>query len=196
MAFQISPGINVTEIDLTTIIPAVGTTVGAIAGPFRWGPANTPVLVDSELTLVSEFGQPDNATANVWFTAANFLSYANALQVVRCIKEGSVVEVVPEDATGRLAQAQIEVDDSGTITAVDVINKGEYYVNVPTVTMAGPGSGAVITANLGTGPDADKVVSYDIVSGGNGYLIGHKNATGWRFRGMTGRSSTSRSSTS
>ena len=90
MGFQISPGINVSEIDLTTIIPAVGTTVGAIAGPFRWGPANKPMLIDNELTLVNTFGKPDNSTANTWFTAANFLAYANALQTVRVVREDSV----------------------------------------------------------------------------------------------------------
>jgi phage tail sheath protein FI len=89
MAFQISPGINVSEIDLTTIVPAVGTTVGAIAGPFRWGPANKPTLIDSELTLASTFGKPDNASANTWFTSANFLSYASALQAVRVVKTGT-----------------------------------------------------------------------------------------------------------
>jgi phage tail sheath protein FI len=89
MSFSISPGITVSEIDLTTIIPAVGTTVGALAGPFRWGPANKPMLVDSELTLLSTFGKPDNDTANCWFTAANFLAYANALQTVRVVKAGS-----------------------------------------------------------------------------------------------------------
>lgn len=88
MGFQLSPGVNITEIDLTTIIPAVGTTVGAIAGPFAWGPCNKPMLIDSELTLVSTFGEPDNNCANTWFTAANFLSYANALQTVRVVKSG------------------------------------------------------------------------------------------------------------
>lgn len=90
MGFQLSPGINITEIDLTTIIPAVGTTVGALAGPFQWGPANKPMLIDSELTLLSTFGKPDNTTANTWFTAANFLAYANALQTVRIVKETGV----------------------------------------------------------------------------------------------------------
>ena len=90
MGFQVSPGINVTEIDLTTIIPAVATTTGAIAGPFRWGPANVPMLIDSQNSgqnsLVSVFGEPDNTTANTWFCAANFLAYANALQTVRIVK--------------------------------------------------------------------------------------------------------------
>ena len=31
MAFQLSPGVNVTEFDLTTVVPAVATSDGAIA---------------------------------------------------------------------------------------------------------------------------------------------------------------------
>jgi len=104
MGFQISPGINVSEIDLTTIVPAVATTIGAIAGPFRWGPANKPMLIDSELTLVNTFGKPDNNTANTWFTAANFLAYANALQTVRVVREDASVghKNATSDGTGIL----------------------------------------------------------------------------------------------
>jgi hypothetical protein len=40
MAFQLSPGVNVSEVDLTTVIPSVLTTAGAFAGNFVWGPAN------------------------------------------------------------------------------------------------------------------------------------------------------------
>lgn len=83
MAFQVSPGVNVTEIDLTTVIPAVSTTTGGFAGHFRWGPVNKRILVDSENTLVANFQKPNSNTATSFFTAANFLSYANALQVVR-----------------------------------------------------------------------------------------------------------------
>ena len=37
MAFQVSPGVNVSEkLDLTTVV-LVSTTTGAIAGHFRWG---------------------------------------------------------------------------------------------------------------------------------------------------------------
>jgi hypothetical protein len=46
MAFQVSPGVNVTEIDLTTVVPAVSTTEGALAGVFRWGPVGKRILVD------------------------------------------------------------------------------------------------------------------------------------------------------
>ena len=34
MAFQVSPGVLVQERDLTNIIPAVSTSIGAVAGQF------------------------------------------------------------------------------------------------------------------------------------------------------------------
>jgi len=85
MGFQVSPGVNVTERDLTTIVPAVATTNAGIVGGFRWGPVNERTLVDSENNLRSVFGDPTDATYNWWFTAANFLSYGNNLQVVRVV---------------------------------------------------------------------------------------------------------------
>lgn len=89
MGFQLSPGVNTSEIDLTTVVPSVLTTAGAFAGTFRWGPANQVVLVDSEITLSKTFGTPDNNTAVSFFTSANFLSYGNNLSVVRAINSAS-----------------------------------------------------------------------------------------------------------
>src|SRR6056300_325836 len=83
MPFQLSPGVNITEIDLTTVVPAVATTDGAIAGVFRWGPIKDRVLIDSENLLVSRFGKPTNFNAETFFTAANFLAYGNRLYVSR-----------------------------------------------------------------------------------------------------------------
>ena len=83
MPFQVSPGVNVSEIDLTTVVPAVSTTEGALAGAFRWGPVGTRVLIDSEAYLAARFGKPTNFNAETFFTGANFLSYGNKLYVVR-----------------------------------------------------------------------------------------------------------------
>jgi hypothetical protein len=83
MAFQVSPGINVSEIDLTTTVPALATTVGGFGGVFRWGPVGKFVLVDSENTLASRFGKPTSDNYETFYTAANFLSYGNALYVSR-----------------------------------------------------------------------------------------------------------------
>ena len=83
MAFQVSPGINVSEIDLTTSVPALATTVGGFGGVFRWGPVGKFVLVDSENTLTNRFGKPTSDNYETFYTAANFLSYGNALYVSR-----------------------------------------------------------------------------------------------------------------
>lgn len=83
MAFQLSPGVNVSEIDLTTIVPAVGTTEGAFVGDFTWGPVNEIRTISSEVELVNTFGAPNSDNFTDFFTAANFLSYARNLKVVR-----------------------------------------------------------------------------------------------------------------
>ena len=83
MAFQVSPGVLVQEKDLTRIIPAVSTSIGAIAGEFRKGPLDEVVAISSEQELVDVFGKPDSNNFEYFFTAANFLQYSNALRIVR-----------------------------------------------------------------------------------------------------------------
>lgn len=83
MTTQLSPGVKVTEIDLTTIVPAVATSEGAIGGVFRWGPIAERVLVDNEQKLVTRFGKPTSINPETFFTAASFLAYGNRLYVSR-----------------------------------------------------------------------------------------------------------------
>ena len=90
MGFQVSPGVNVTERDLTLIVPAVATTNAGMAGAFQWGPVGERVLIDSENNLRQVFGDPTDETYNWFFTAANFLGYGNNLQVVRAIGDAGV----------------------------------------------------------------------------------------------------------
>ena len=83
MAFQVSPGVLVQEKDLTRIIPAVSTSIGAFAGVFTKGPLDEVVSISSEQELVSTFGKPNNSNFEDFFSASNFLQYSNALRVVR-----------------------------------------------------------------------------------------------------------------
>jgi len=83
MAFQLSPGVNVSEVDLTTVVPSVATSIGAFAGSFAWGPVGEIVTVSDEARLVDEFGKPNTNNYEYWFSAANFLAYSNNLKVVR-----------------------------------------------------------------------------------------------------------------
>jgi len=83
MAFQVSPGVQVKEIDLTNVVPAVSTSIGAIAGAFQWGPVEEVRTIGSEKELVEVFGKPNNDTFNYFMNAAAFLQYGNSLRVVR-----------------------------------------------------------------------------------------------------------------
>ena len=87
MAFQVSPGVNVSEIDLTTIVPAVATSLGGIAGAYEWGPAKKVVLIDTPQSYRNIFGSPTNWNYAQWFSGLNFLGYSRALQVVRVVDE-------------------------------------------------------------------------------------------------------------
>jgi phage tail sheath protein FI len=99
MPFQLSPGIEIQERDLTTIIPAVATTAGGFVGAFVWGPVNQRVLIDSAKNLRSLFGDAPNDQAYIsggingaavdWLTAGAFLGYGNNLNVVRIVGSGS-----------------------------------------------------------------------------------------------------------
>jgi len=83
MPFTISPGVVTKEIDLTTVVPEISMTEGAIAGPFRWGPSYWSTTVSNESELSSIFGKPDAATYKSFFTAASYLAYSGSLKVVR-----------------------------------------------------------------------------------------------------------------
>ena len=66
MPFQVSPGINVSEIDLTTVVPNVATAIGAIAGAFQWGPVLERTRITTENDLVRHFGKPNDDTAELF----------------------------------------------------------------------------------------------------------------------------------
>lgn len=83
MAYALSPGVTWSEVDLTTIVPSVSTTEGAFVGDFAWGPVNEVVAIGNELDLVRWFHKPNDTNFTSWFTAANFLGYAEALKLVR-----------------------------------------------------------------------------------------------------------------
>ena len=107
MAFQLSPGVNVSEVDLTTIVPSVPTSIGAFAGIFQWGPIDEIVTISDEVNLVDRFFKPYSDNYEYWFSAANFLAYSNNLKVVRAasiattrnaVSNGTAVLIKNDDA--------------------------------------------------------------------------------------------------
>ena len=83
MGFLVSPGVQVNEVDLTNVVPAVATSIGAICGPFEKGPVSSVTDISSEEDLVKVFGKPNGDNFEFFFTAANFLHYSDSLKVVR-----------------------------------------------------------------------------------------------------------------
>ena len=126
MGFQVSPGVNVTEIDLTTIVPAVATTAGGIAGVFQWGPVGERTLVDSVNTLKKRFGGPDNENYEYFFTAANFLGYGNNLQVVRVVDETQAKNA--SDGTAYLIKNETDFENNTGATLT-----GKFFAKYPGV---------------------------------------------------------------
>ena len=112
MAFQLSPGVNVSEIDLTTVIPSVATSTGAFVGPFNWGPIGVVTTISDEVRLVNSFGKPDSNNYEYWFSAANFLAYGNNLKVVRTQDSGALNATA--NGTGVLIKNEDDYVDNHT----------------------------------------------------------------------------------
>jgi phage tail sheath protein FI len=109
MGFQVSPGVQVKEINATNVIPAVSTSIGAFVGEFNWGPVNEIVTIGSENELGSIFGAPSKTNAKDFLTAGGFLKYGNNLKTVRSVG----------------AAARNAVTGSAT-TAASINNKSAY----------------------------------------------------------------------
>jgi hypothetical protein len=114
--FQVSPGVNVSEIDATTVVPAVSTSTGAIAGHFQWGPIDVARQIASEDELVQIFGKPDSNTFLTFFTAANFLSYSNSLYVSRA-DSGNINSAIALNVA------------SGAFTGNTKVRNEDHYLN-------------------------------------------------------------------
>ena len=114
MAFLVSPGVNTSEIDLTNVVVAAATSIGGVAGRFRWGPIEEVKLITDEDNLVEIFQKPNDDNFEQFFTAANFLSYSNALNVVRAANTTTTHANAPLNATantGAYVNVQIKTSD-------------------------------------------------------------------------------------
>lgn len=126
--FQISPGVNISEVDLTTVVPPAVATVGAIAGVFRWGPVGVRQLVTSENDLVGKFGRPTSINPETFFTAANFLSYSNALYVSRAANTSTVLSAVANVSAFAANAAHTIANQDDYDTKVASFNSAVEYI--------------------------------------------------------------------
>lgn len=156
MAFQVSPGVQVQEKDLTNIIPAVATSTGAFAGNFEWGPCLEPTLISSEEQLVSVFGNPVVSTVagesnrTDWYSAANFLSYANAIQICRILTDGAR-NAASESVTLEAGKTTITISGTPVFTFPDSDGDGH---KTETVTIGAVTSASAFTFRV---TDSDNI---------------------------------------
>lgn len=111
MAQYLSPGVYWNEVDLTTIVPQVSVTVGALVGHFEWGPVNEIYDVPDENTLAKVFHEPTEFNYKDFFTAANFLAYSNSLKVVRAANTMAVLNASSGTGRGLLIRNHREYED-------------------------------------------------------------------------------------
>ena len=90
MAFQVSPGVLVTEKDLTNIVPAVSTSIAGVVVVSEKGPMDEITPISSETEYVEKFGEPTSSNFEFYYSATNFLQYGNALRVVRATPSGAL----------------------------------------------------------------------------------------------------------
>ncbi len=181
MAFYLSPLVDVNEIDLSTTIPAVATSIGVIVlrNTFK-GPENKQILVTDETDLTRVFGEPTDTSYEDIMSATGFLKFGNKLYCTR---------VMPDDA--RFATNKI--DNTGTSTNLvtgghgltlsygdETGNIATFVSNTPvgtfeavtdgtyTVTVDGDvsGTGAVLDITFVSNSITDTV----IVDGGQGFI--------------------------
>ena len=178
MAFRVSPGVSITEKDLTAIVPAVATTPGAFAGYFHWGPCNEIIDVASESELVRIFGEPDTTNYPDFFTAANFLGYANLMKVVRVVGSTAYNSIVTK--TGA----------TGAVTTQQILNETSFLSNTNTTTTL-PGNGVLfaskypgvlgnslkIVVTNGTGTQTGLTLSAQALMGGLTLGVNNPTAT-------------------
>jgi len=117
MGFALSPAVTVKELDLSTVVPAVATSIAAVAGDLAWGPCFDKKLVTNESDLKTIFGLPNDTVAKTWFSASNFLAYSNTLWVARAC----------DPATAK--NATIEIDNTTTGLGADQFGSAVYIPN-------------------------------------------------------------------
>ena len=156
MAFRVSPGVNFSEIDATQRVAPVATSDAAIAAGFQWGPADVVIQVTGESDMADVFGEPDTDTATNWLTAASFLAYSNALQVIRTIGT---------DAKNAVS------NNTGTTGSVSIVQSGDDY-SLGTIDTAGDtsnGTGLIFpigkTEGSGAGLEVRASVTNGVVGG-------------------------------
>lgn len=122
MSFSLSPGVMTREIDLSAVVGAAPSSLGAFAGKFHWGPVNQPTILADETDLVNFFGYPDNDNAVDFFTMASFFGYTSGAWVTR-IGNNQMTNASYPVTTVSVINDESFADQTGTLSSVSFFAK-------------------------------------------------------------------------
>ena len=105
MGFLVSPGVQVNEIDLTNIVPAVQTSIGAIAAPFEKGPVLEVNNINSE-----NLTNP-NPDTEKWLNSQDMSK-----------------KVSFSENNNEIIESKIEVDDNKFLNLLNEIKKNQIEI--------------------------------------------------------------------
>ena len=178
MGFQVSPGVQVKEINGTNVIPAVSSSIGAFVGGFNWGPVETITTIGSETELAATFATPSEADSKYFLTAAGFLQYGNNLSTVRAVDDG-VAENAATTAPILIYSKDHPTKGYDVLDAATLAAAGEWIARYPG-TMGNGISVSVCLANFGANSSFDSWADkglFDSAPTTSTYAAGLKNDT-------------------
>ena len=132
----LSPGVYVTETDLSTIVPNEVNNVAFFGGQFNKGPLGEPYVVTNKEELVQTFGEPTDDNYNDFFQCYKFFDYANQLVITRGYEECEVREDTPPrtfDGEYREGPDIWNLVDNGDGTYSGYIRIPQNQVKVPNI---------------------------------------------------------------
>jgi len=158
-SFQVSPGVNVKEHDISAIVGAVATTEGGLAGVYEWGPIGVLSNMASETDYVDTYGKPSNFNGETWFVGSSFLADSNQLLVSRAANTTGTSPIY--SVTTEAANATVLVADTTGILPGMLIVSAANISQHGTVASVVDGTKFTITpasAVIGTGTESIQLV--------------------------------------
>jgi len=176
MAFYLSPLVDVNEIDLSTTIPAVATSIGVIALRETYkGAEKKQTLVADEGDLISRFGEPSDSSYEDLMSAAGFLKYGNKLYATRVLSdeaEFSSLRVGTSTGAGLTLDTVVTIPSGSTVGPITsvAVNAGGTGYQVGEVVSIDNNSSNDVDAYVKITAESGGIVSgVQLLSGGGGY---------------------------
>ncbi len=170
MAIQMSsPGVYVTEIDKSEIVPSSSASVTVFGGDFTKGPAEVYTQITSVDDLVEFYGLPTNKNFNDWYQAYNFLQYGNNLLISRAVNKNGAPTYLNATIEGLSVSLGYGTIDWGTSGYGESEDDEALYITKTSDISVGDIIG--FSANVVDAIDEAKTVRYYVVAVGETTLV-------------------------